>query len=85
MSTVARVGSLAATRGGIYRPPANYSILVHNLKRGGFRFAHARMVFSAGIWFGAEAETGSQPQTCSSWVITWDAHISLHPRRGCKS
>ena len=29
--------------GGIYRPPANFSILVHNLKRGGFRFAHARM------------------------------------------
>ena len=30
-------------RGGIYRPPANYSILVHNLKKGGFHYAYARM------------------------------------------
>ena len=30
-------------KGGIYRPPANFSILVHNLKHGGFRFTHARM------------------------------------------
>jgi len=36
-------GEEAAKKGGIYRPPANYSILVHNLKKGGFRFAHARM------------------------------------------
>ena len=41
-------GEVAATRGGIYRPPANYSILVHNLKRGGFRFAHARMEVARG-------------------------------------
>ena len=36
-------GDQMAMRGGLYRPPANFSILVHNLKRGGFRFAHARM------------------------------------------
>ena len=36
-------GGEAAMKGGLYRPPANFSILVHNLKKGGFRFAHARM------------------------------------------
>ena len=32
-----------ANKGGYLRPPANYSLLVHNLKFGGFEYAYERM------------------------------------------
>lgn len=49
-------------RGGLYRPPANTSMLVHNLKHGGFHYA------SLGMLRGAEAYDHQQCVTDAGYA-----------------